>query len=275
MPNTLGRIVIRTVWKDMQEYLIGTPQFAVFWTSASPSSTTFNAVLPVRLLPRLLTNSAPVAKRSTLFATHFVSTTRIYHHCHHLPPPNPPTIMPGLIQRYNAVAEYSAFISTNPSSTRQRSRRDNTDHTPTTTRAAISDEAAAWYEAMCPPLEDVQDVIRRFHANPDLSQDRVFAFLAPIVVFGALFVVAVVAVQPHSFAHRILDNPSNSREDVVRFAGFLAAGILFSVVALKCIIWGIAELSSVILSMENKEERSSRESRGIPSSNLVLGGIFM
>ncbi|KAI0819770.1 hypothetical protein BC628DRAFT_1400948 [Trametes gibbosa] len=185
--------------------------------------------------------------------------------------------MPGLIQRHNAVAEYSALISTSTSSTYRRNLRNSRDqnYTPASTRAAITNEAADWYEAFCPPLEDIQDVIRRFDADPDFSQDRVFAFLAPIVVFGALFVVAVVAVQPHSFAHRILDDPTTHAGDIMRLAGFLAAGILLSVVTLKCAVWGIAEISTMILATKTKEERNRRERSGAPPSNLVLGGIFM
>ncbi|KAI0358735.1 hypothetical protein OH77DRAFT_1421178 [Trametes cingulata] len=185
--------------------------------------------------------------------------------------------MPGLIQRHNAVAEYAALISTNPSSTHRRNRRLRThdEYVPATTRAAISDEAADWYEAVCPPLEEVQDAIRRFQADPDFSQERVFAFLAPIVVFGALFIVAVIAVQPHSFAHRILDDPSGHTKDVAKVLGLLSGGISLSVVTLKCVIWGVAELASIVLTLENKEERARRESDGLPSSNMVLGGIFM
>lgn len=180
--------------------------------------------------------------------------------------------MPGLVKRYHAGAAYAAQLSTNPST--RRALRDEEDYTPSSTRAAISDEAADWYEAVCPPLEEVQDVIRRFHADPDFSQERVFAFLAPIVIFGALFVVAVVAVQPHSFAHRILDNPESSTRDMLRLVGFLIGGIVLSAVTLKCAVWGIAEISSIILTMKTTEERRRRERSGAPPSN-ILGGIFM
>ncbi|KAI0776883.1 hypothetical protein BD413DRAFT_523541 [Trametes elegans] len=183
--------------------------------------------------------------------------------------------MPGLIQRYNAVAEYSEFITTNPSSTqRRRTRHTTSPNGPSSARAALSSEAAEWYEAVCPPLEEIQDVLRRFRADPEFSQERVFAFCAPIVVFGALFIVAVVAVQPHSFAHRILDAPGAHTRDIATFASILVGGVVLSLVVLKCAIWGIAEISSVVMGMETREERERRESEGIPSSNMVLGGFF-
>ncbi|KAI0667362.1 hypothetical protein C8Q78DRAFT_375012 [Trametes maxima] len=185
--------------------------------------------------------------------------------------------MPGLIQRHNAVEEYAALISTNPSSAHRRRTRnlERSDAPSSGARAALSYEAEEWYEAVCPPLEDVQDFIRRFHADPDFSQDRLFAFLAPLVAFGVLFVVVVVAVQPHSFAHRILDAAGDHTEDVLKVGGMLVGGILLSLVTLKCAIWGVAEGASVVLSIESREERGRRESAGVPSSNMVLGGIFM
>ncbi|KAI0641827.1 hypothetical protein C8Q79DRAFT_1014220 [Trametes meyenii] len=186
--------------------------------------------------------------------------------------------MPGLIQRHNAVEEYAALISTNASSAHRRRGRRLEHSIAKTSNAGttLSDEAEEWYEAVCPPLEDVQDFIRRFHADPDFSQDRVFAFLAPLFAFGVLFVVAVVAVQPHSFAHRILDAArDHTAEDVLKVGGMLLGGILLSLVALKCVIWGVAEGASVVLSMENRDERGRREEAGIPSSGMVLGGMLM
>ncbi|KAI8977846.1 hypothetical protein BD414DRAFT_495810 [Trametes punicea] len=183
--------------------------------------------------------------------------------------------MPGLIQRYNAVAEYSALISTNSSSAHRRHARRAAGDTAPSTRASLSDEAADWYEAICPPLQEVQDVVRRIQADPDFSQERIFSFLAPIVVFSALFIVAVIAVQPHSFAHRILDAPKDHTEDIIKFAGILVGGVALSLVALKCIIWGLAELSTMIAALETRDNRSRREDEGIPTSNLVLGGMLM
>ncbi|KAH9895774.1 hypothetical protein C8Q73DRAFT_689394 [Cubamyces lactineus] len=183
--------------------------------------------------------------------------------------------MPGLIHRYNAVAEYSSLVSTNPSSTsRRRIQRAQRSET-TSTRAALSNEAAEWYDAVCPPLEEIQDAIRRFQSDPDFTQDRTFAFLAPLFVFGALFVVAIVAVQPHSFAHRILDAPGDHTPDIMKVTGILFGGVLFSLVILRCIIWGVSEMSTLVVSLESREERRNRERSGIPSSNLVLGGMFM
>ncbi|KAI0671094.1 hypothetical protein C8Q78DRAFT_1079035 [Trametes maxima] len=168
--------------------------------------------------------------------------------------------MPGLVQRHNVIEEYATLISTNPSSIRRRRNRQlerDVGAGPSTTRAALTDEAEEWYEAIY------------------FSQERVFAFLAPLVVFGALFTVVVIAVQPHSFAHRILEAPHSRTEDMLKIGGMLAGGILLSLLVLKCATWGVAESSSVVLSMESRSTRSRKEREGVPSTNMVFGGIFM
>ncbi|KAI0366458.1 hypothetical protein BV20DRAFT_981942 [Pilatotrama ljubarskyi] len=188
--------------------------------------------------------------------------------------------MPSLIKRYNAVAEYSALMSTNPSAQLRgrHLRRDDSDSTASPTScAALSDEAQEWYEAMCPPLEDWQEVIQRFQDHPEFSQERIFIFFAPFVVFSVLFVVAIIAVQPHSFVHRILEQPSNHIGDMVEIFALMSGGLFSGLLTLKCFLWGVAELASVVLAMETKKERRIREGDGIPTSSdtMVLSGFLM
>ncbi|PIL33201.1 hypothetical protein GSI_04651 [Ganoderma sinense ZZ0214-1] len=189
--------------------------------------------------------------------------------------------MPGLIQRYNAVAEYSALISTKPSP--KRRDRDNqyalslSSPLLRSTPATVRDEVSEWYEAFAPPLEDLQAVLRRMQADPDLTQDRVFAHLCPAVVLCALFAVALVAVREDSFVHLMLDTSSSDGcwAAVASFVALAAGGVVFSVVALKCIVYGVAEACVVIVAMETREEMRAREERGVPTSGLVLGGMML
>ena len=185
--------------------------------------------------------------------------------------------MPGLIQRYNAVAEYSALITTNPSVTqRRRLRKQDGESSPSrSTRAAIREEASDWYDAVAPPLEDLQAVIRRVQADPELSQDRVFANLWPIVVLATLFAVAVIAVKEDSYIHRILDSPDNYWVEVGRFVLLAVGGVVVSVLSLKCIIYGFSELCAVVVSLETKEQMDKKEKKGVPTRGLVLGGMMM
>ncbi|KAI1785640.1 hypothetical protein LXA43DRAFT_928553 [Ganoderma leucocontextum] len=189
--------------------------------------------------------------------------------------------MPGLIQRYNAVAEYSALMSTNPTaSQRKQSRREEASSgspRPRTPRAAIREEASEWYDAIAPPLEDLQAFIRRMQADPDLVQDRVFAHLCPAAVLCALFAAALVAVREDSYVHRVLDAPSPDGcwAAAARFAVLAVCAVVVSVVALKCVIYGVAEACAAVVAMETREQMQAREERGVPTSGLVLGGMLM
>ncbi|KAM5542023.1 hypothetical protein V8D89_004333 [Ganoderma adspersum] len=189
--------------------------------------------------------------------------------------------MPGLIQRYNAVAEYSALISTNASSPPRRQPRGKDDLSspskPRPSRAVLREEAIEWYEALAPPLEDLQAVIRRMQADPDLTQDSVFAHLCPAVVLCALFAVALVAAREDSYVHRMLDSPSldGCCAAIARFAAVAVCSVAFGVVVLKCAIYGVAETCALVVGMETKEQMRAREERGVPTSGLVLGGMML
>ncbi|TBU41019.1 hypothetical protein BD309DRAFT_304451 [Dichomitus squalens] len=188
--------------------------------------------------------------------------------------------MPGLIQRHNAVAEYSALITTNPTTTQRRRVRKH-EHEggesapPRLTRVAIREEASDWYDAVAPPLEDLQAVIRRMQADPELSQDRLFSYLWPVVVLATVFAVAVIAVQEGSYVHRILDSPENYWLELGRFAALAVGGVVVGVLSLKCIIYGFAELCAVVASLETSSENMEKEEKGVPTRGLVLGGMFM
>ena len=191
--------------------------------------------------------------------------------------------MPGLIQRYNAVAEYSALISTHasppPRTGRHRGGNDDlsSPFKPRSPRTVLREEASEWYEALAPPLEDLQAVIRRMQADPDLTQDHVFAHLCPAAVLCALFVVALVAARQDSYVHRMLDSPSldGCCAAIARFAAVAVCAVVVSVVALKCVIYGVAEACALVLAMETGAKIRAREERGVPTSNLVLGGMML
>ncbi|CDO68559.1 hypothetical protein BN946_scf184998.g56 [Trametes cinnabarina] len=185
--------------------------------------------------------------------------------------------MPGLIHRHNIVEEYSTFITTNPSSVplhHARRVRRNSD-SPPSKRAAIVDEATAWRDALLPPLSEVQEVITRLNTDPEFRQGDIFSFLSPLVIFVVLMTVVAVAVQPNSFAHRILDSPGNHTRDIIHFMGILFGSVIGSLIALRCVIWGLVEFGVVIVKMESRQEAKLRERKGVPTSNLVLGGFCM
>ena len=192
--------------------------------------------------------------------------------------------MPGLIQHYNTVAEHSAFMSTEPRSDQPNPHRRHQQVSLASTsprsrspRAALRDGASEWYDAIAPPLEDVQAFLRRMRADPDLTQDRVFAHLWPAVVLCALLAVVLVAVREDSYVHRMLDSPSPDGWRVVaaRFAVLAVCWTVVSVVALKCVIFCVAEACAIVATMETREEMRTREERGIPTPGLVFSGMMI
>nr|VWO95712.1 Cross-pathway control protein 1 [Ganoderma boninense] len=190
--------------------------------------------------------------------------------------------MPGLIQRYNAVGEYSALISTKPSSPKRRDRENQyalplpPSSPPRSPRMTIHEEVIEWYEAFAPPLEDLQAVIQRLQADPDLTQDRVFAHLCPAALLCALFAIALVAVREDSVVHRMLDasSPDPCWAALARFAVLAVCGVMFSVVVLKCIVYCVAEACALIVAMKTRAQMRAREDWGVPTSGLVLGGMM-
>ena len=196
--------------------------------------------------------------------------------------------MPGLIQRHNPVAEYSAPLYTSPTADHGERRRRHhhdcqegplasTSPRSRSPRAALRDEASEWYDAIVPPLEDVQAFLRRMQADPDLTQDRVFAHLWPAVMLCALLTVVLVAVREDSYVNRMLDSPSLDGWWVVaaRFAGLAVCWVVLSVVALKCVIFCVAGACAIVAATETREEMRAREERGIPTSGLVFSGMLM
>ncbi|THH33531.1 hypothetical protein EUX98_g690 [Antrodiella citrinella] len=161
-----------------------------------------------------------------------------------------------LIKRYNQVAEYSELISTKPrtgsSSAGIRSRHGR-GGSPT-----IADEASGWLEAVCP--SDIQSAVRRFQNHPDLSQEKVFGFLYPIYVFALLFALAVVALQPKSFAHHVLADPRGHPREMTLGVAALAGAMLVGLAFLRIVIWGIAVVAVMVVDRQME--------RGFPAPPL-------
>ncbi|KAI0921022.1 hypothetical protein AcW1_004863 [Taiwanofungus camphoratus] len=179
--------------------------------------------------------------------------------------------MPGLIQRCN---EHSKLLSSAPAHSHSQSHQVQSPQSrrwPSAAQAAITTEASSWYEAVFPPFEDVQAAIRRFRNDPDFSQERVFSFISPLFAFALFFVVCLIAGQPKSFAHHVLKAPRAHTKELavysLSFFGMLLAGLAI----LRTLIWCVAEVSSMIVAVD----RGRANSAPLPSSNVLLGGIFM
>ncbi|KAI9059388.1 hypothetical protein FKP32DRAFT_1596301 [Trametes sanguinea] len=185
--------------------------------------------------------------------------------------------MPTIIKRYNICDEYTMLITTKPlsPSAHRRHVREARLQKPVTAREVIANEADGWREAFCPELSEVQEVLTRFNRDPSLDQGHTFRFAAPFVIFTTLIVLASIALKPGSMAHRIMESPMDHREDIFKFLGYLFGSLALSLVVLRCFVWGSAELASLITGMETKEQQQKKERKGIPTSDLVLGGFCM
>ncbi|KAL6309829.1 hypothetical protein BKA93DRAFT_723038 [Sparassis latifolia] len=185
--------------------------------------------------------------------------------------------MPGLVQRYNVSVEYSELLSTTPKdpSVRGPSHLSGGRRWRSAAQAAIATEASSWYEAACPSSQDLQVVLRRFHDDPDISRELVFGFLCPLFVFGTLFTVCVVALQPRSFAHHILTAPREHLQELMKFGAALFGGLTAGILFLRTAVWCVAEASTAVVAQAGSGVgRTVRNSETLPSSNVLLGAMF-
>ncbi|KAL7278099.1 hypothetical protein PYCCODRAFT_1469488 [Trametes coccinea BRFM310] len=185
--------------------------------------------------------------------------------------------MPTIIKRYNICDEYTMLITTKPLSpaAHRRHVREARLQKPVTAREMIASEAEDWREAFCPQLEEVQEVLTRFKCDPALRQGDTFRSAAPYAIFTTLIVLASIALKPDSLAHRIMESPMDHGEDILKFFGYLFGSLALCLVVLRCFIWGSAEFASLITKMETREEKQKKERKGIPTSDLLLGGFCM
>lgn len=182
--------------------------------------------------------------------------------------------MPGLVQRYNVSSEYAALLSTSPSPRHARSRRISDNHHWHSAHTAVTDEASAWFEAVFPPLVDVQDFLRRIQGDPDFSQTRIFAFMCPLVIFGSLFTLCVIALQPETSIHRMVTNPTSHWNEIAVGCLKLLGGFLAGLAALRTIIWSVAEVSTLIVAIE-REDVPRGNTEHLPNPSVMLGGFLM
>ncbi|OCH95912.1 hypothetical protein OBBRIDRAFT_830511 [Obba rivulosa] len=179
--------------------------------------------------------------------------------------------MPGLVQRYNISAEHAKLLSTRPSHQRTSHARSPSAARPL---AAARAEATSWYAAAVPPLADVQTALRRGRRDPDASQARAFRFYAPLVVFGVLFAIAVLALDPHSIAHRVLARRQGQGRaaELVLCVGTVMGAVGAALLVLRMIIWSVAEIAEMVVEAEAGQRAGGKGNTvELPSSNVLLG----
>ncbi|PCH40909.1 hypothetical protein WOLCODRAFT_162648 [Wolfiporia cocos MD-104 SS10] len=130
--------------------------------------------------------------------------------------------MPGIIQRHTAAAQYASELSTTPR--------------PPPLAAYTADASLA---------------LRRARAYPELTQPRIFAYLAPPTAFAALIVCAARALPTARDGNQHGQwQAEEGHTTLVRVLGM----VLGALVALRVIIWCAARVAALVAGEERAIE---------------------
>lgn len=120
-------------------------------------------------------------------------------------------------------------------------------------------------------LDELQNIIAQMLADPDMSQDTVFRFCAPLFSFVSLLLAAVVLTQNKDMQAWVADASNNKWRLGTAFVG-LASGVLVALVLLRFTIWVVA--TGVRMFAEGNWRNRKRDTPGL--FELVSnGGLFM
>lgn len=198
--------------------------------------------------------------------------------------------MRGLMYHHHVVEEYAAQLSTNPRLRRRPLPLDDDEDVladedslvslteppasrergKLSARASLADEASSWSAALFPPLKDLQALIRRFHADPDCSQQAVFRHLAPLWVGVALFVAVLNAVAPRTHLHRVLVDAAAHEKELGIAVGVVGAVMVCGLGVIRGAIWCIARLADCVVRIEDESDQGK-----LPEAPFLLFGGFM
>ncbi|KII89466.1 hypothetical protein PLICRDRAFT_41126 [Plicaturopsis crispa FD-325 SS-3] len=183
-----------------------------------------------------------------------------------------------LIHRYAVASEYADMLSTTPdkASSSRKQRRSSW------MTSDMSVQTEAWQNALCPSARELQAVLARMRADPDLSQARVFAYLAPLLVFTTLVVLALIVLhvpKAQLATIRILEHPMANVKQLAGAIGAVVLGITGGVVVLRVVIWALSKAVGAFTEMtlkevEGKRDEDAQEVTLALTSTDVLGGIF-
>ncbi|KAF9228963.1 hypothetical protein BS17DRAFT_772821 [Gyrodon lividus] len=157
-----------------------------------------------------------------------------------------------LIHRFNGSDEHAQMLATSR------------------TRRGLG--CAGWYDGLRSSMEELQAVLRRIRSDPELNQDSVFRYYAPVFIFVCLFGACAVSLRLG-----MMPSPyTGLRSQLALTGGLLILGILVLLLIFRTIIWGIAFAVQVFVETKwNKKEKEKRESIAqLNTRNVLFGGIF-
>ncbi|KIJ06514.1 hypothetical protein PAXINDRAFT_20298 [Paxillus involutus ATCC 200175] len=180
-----------------------------------------------------------------------------------------------LIHRFNGSDEHAQMLTTShtrmgESSVHSLILRRTLILTPVLTRFTRSLLDTGWPDALYPTIQDLQAVFRRLRTDPELTQDSVFRFYAPIFIFVCLFGACAVSLRlgmtPTPF--------SKLESQLALAAGLLIVGVLALLLLFRTVIWAVAFAVQVFVETDWKKRDKDESIMQLNSRSILFGGMF-
>ncbi|KIJ12569.1 hypothetical protein PAXINDRAFT_156896 [Paxillus involutus ATCC 200175] len=127
-----------------------------------------------------------------------------------------------------------------------------------------------WPDALYPTIQDLQAVFRRLRTDPELTQDSVFRFYAPIFIFVCLFGACAVSLRLG-----MTPMPFSKLESQLAFAaGLLILGVLALLLLFRTVIWAVAFAVQVFVETDWKKRGKEESIMQLNSRSILFGGMF-
>lgn len=111
--------------------------------------------------------------------------------------------------------------------------------------------------------------MRRIRTDPDLSQESIFLYYAPVYIFACLFGACALSLRLG-----IMPNPrGRSHAELALAGGVLVLAIFVLLVLLRVVIWGIAFAVDVFVKTDWKATAEKRSTEW-HSRSVLFGGAF-
>ncbi|KIK93559.1 hypothetical protein PAXRUDRAFT_12576 [Paxillus rubicundulus Ve08.2h10] len=147
-----------------------------------------------------------------------------------------------LIHRFNGSDEHAQMLTTS------HARRDT-----------------GWPGALYPTIQDLQAVFRRLRTDPELTQENVFRYYAPIFVFVCLLGACAVSLR--------LGIAPMRESQLALAAGLLILGALVSLL-FRSVIWAVAFAVQVFVEMDWNKRDKDESIMQLNSRSVLFGGMF-
>lgn len=150
--------------------------------------------------------------------------------------------MANLILRQKSATAHSGLIKNKPSHSSGYSKRDSLSAYLSNTGLRRENDARSGSQ-----LARIRNVLLLAQDSGNISQDSVFNAIAPLLVFFALLILGIMALEPHTFAHRVLSAPLDHTGELLMGVLVLLCGLALSLGILRALIWLLASCLEMFL----------------------------